>query len=813
MDDQIDFSYKKLQDIISEVEKYSGSILSESDTRLKVIDPILQDVLGWPKADTLTSDRAGTGYTDYTLRINQCSRVILEAKKDSISFDLTNRQSGQAYKLNGPVFDSKQAQDAIDQTIGYNAYKNAELACATNGHEWIVFRANRLGDGQDTLGGKAFIFTSLKGISENFSQFYDLLSLKAVHDLKYRGLFQEVEGIPVRDLSFFKALRLPDTRHLLPRGKFAADFDAIMSSFFQRLKGDEDAEMIQKCFVITPESQLAEQKLSRIAEDVVSKLRDLNTGTGEQLVELIKTVQQQNRNRFVLLIGNKGAGKSTFLDRFFKFILPEEVSDNLVTIRIDVGLSEGDPARIVPWLNNQLLAESESAVFSETSRTWDDFIGAVFFDEYRRWSQVTMRHLYETDKPQFKIEFGRHIEGIRKDKPHDFIKRLLHDIVCSRKKVPCIILDNTDHFTIEFQEAVFQYARSIYEGDLCIFLIPITDKTSWQLSKQSSLQSFESEALYLPVPSVERIIERRIAYLMEKLRVEDEKKRHEYFFGRGIRLDVKNIAAFAASLNSIFSETKSTSDWLGGLANYDIRRMLEITRDVISSPHLPIEELFKAHLAGTAWAIHEWKIKASIIKRKYDIYPVDEHPFVQNIYSLATDVPTTPLLGVRILQLLRDTQLRANRDESQFTPLTAIYEYFSSLGITPRTLEPWVDALFRTGLIFDYDPTKKDIDDTSRFELSSAGKVHLIWGSMEEEYVKAMKEVTPVRDMDIYERLHQYYRSGYSGNWRESLAAFIDYLLDEDARWCVVPDHKHFEGQIRIRNRLIIIRDRVRPRR
>jgi hypothetical protein len=79
-------------------------------------------------------------------------------KRDDISFDLENRQSGQAYKLSGPVFGAS-AREAIEQAIGYNAYKNAEIACASTGREWIIFRANRLRDGNDTMEGKAFVFS------------------------------------------------------------------------------------------------------------------------------------------------------------------------------------------------------------------------------------------------------------------------------------------------------------------------------------------------------------------------------------------------------------------------------------------------------------------------------------------------------------------------------------------------------------------------------------------------------------------------------------------------------------------------------
>jgi hypothetical protein len=380
--------------------------------------------------------------------------------------------------------------------------------------------------------------------------------------------------------------------------------------------------------------------------------------------------------------------------------------------------------------------------------------------------------------------------------------------VSSRKKVPCIILDNTDHFTIEFQEAVFQYARSIHESNFSIFIVPITDKTSWQLSKQGALQSFESEALHLPVPSAERVIERRISYLLDKLQQGEDKVKHEYFFGRGIRLSIPNIHAFAKSLNRIFVETPKISDWLGGLSNFDIRRTLELTRDVISSPHLPIEELFKAHVIGTAMAVQDWKIRNAIIKRRYDIFPADENSFVQNMYALSTDVPTSPLLGIRILQFLRDSQETGNADRT-FVPVAYIYDHMNSLGVHYRAVAPWLEALLKTGLVLDYDPTIKSVSDSSRFEIAPAGKIHLYWGSLERDYVGAMKEVTPIREKETFERLLQLYRAGYSSTWNESMGVFVDYLINEDAQWCEVPDHRHFAGQKGVRRRLTIMRERL----
>ena len=55
MNDSIDVAFQKLRAIVGAIGNYSETIKSESDTRLKVIDPILTEVLGWPVADIGTS--------------------------------------------------------------------------------------------------------------------------------------------------------------------------------------------------------------------------------------------------------------------------------------------------------------------------------------------------------------------------------------------------------------------------------------------------------------------------------------------------------------------------------------------------------------------------------------------------------------------------------------------------------------------------------------------------------------------------------------------------------------------------------------
>ncbi|MCI5227512.1 MAG: hypothetical protein D3918_12845 [Candidatus Electrothrix sp. AX2] len=206
--DPIDKAYETFSSLLPELKVNAESITTEQDTRLKIIDPIFITVLQWVPFNISTEDPTGDGFIDYKFSINGLSKLIVEAKKDSVSLGLANRSPARAYKLSGPVLSkSPQPRGGILQAIRYCGSKNAELACVTNGSEWIIFRGSRLGDGKDTLDGIAFIFPHLDSIKENFELFFDLLSTTAVENYVYRGYFQEAEGQPIRAKAFSRTIR------------------------------------------------------------------------------------------------------------------------------------------------------------------------------------------------------------------------------------------------------------------------------------------------------------------------------------------------------------------------------------------------------------------------------------------------------------------------------------------------------------------------------------------------------------------------------------------------------------------------------
>ena len=794
MTDDIDQAFEAFNRLLNDLPSFQTTLENEADIRLKVIDTVLMDVLGWGKADISPEEPAGDGFVDYKLTIEGVGRVVVEAKKVSREFDLVGRADGTAYKLSGPVFKNADAQEGIFQAIRYSSFKNTELACVTNGFEWIVFRSNRIGDGTDTLDGKAFIFPSLVGIRGNFRTFFDLLHKGRVANLVFRALFQEAEGKIIRHGGFRKALRAAAAATFLPQADIVPELDRLMTSFFQRLSDERDREMLDYCFVETKESKAAEQRLLRVAEDLVGHIRALDTQSGAQLADLLERAKAASLNQFILLVGTKGAGKSTFVQRFFNSQLPSSLRDSIAPVVVNLADSEGDESKVLGWLRGQLLSKAELALGGDVP-TWEELIGHMFFSEYQRWSTSTMAPLYKSDKEQFKIEFGKHIESIRRDSPVEYLRGLLRNFVKGRKRLPCLIFDNADHFSIDFQEKVFQFARSLFEQELCVVMMPITDKTSWQLSRQGALQSFENEALLLPTPSAKQVLEKRISFVLKKMEDEVHKDKGTYFVGKGIRVGISDLMKFVRGLQEVFLTTTKPVYVIGQLANHSIREVLELVRDVVNSPHVGLDEVFKAYVLASAVHVPEYKTWKALIRGRYDIYVAQSAKFVHNMFELNTELETSPLLGLRILQALKDAVVSQGETKSRYMSRMNLLTYVTAMNLERRAVILWLDALLKKALVLNYDPTITDAESATQLEISPSGEQHLYWGRGNYDYLLAMAETTTLLDPAALGALEIANQGLGSRRAQEMIRIFTDYLRREDHLFCRAPDHESYKGQ------------------
>jgi predicted ATPase len=791
----IDAAYDAFTLLLPEIEGYMSSVQTEADVRLKVINRILIEVLHWPYEAISAEPHTDSGFADYALLESSLCRVIVEAKRDGLSLGCEDRRPGGSYKISGGVFNLAAARDGINQAIRYCGEKSSELACVTNGREWILFRGSRLGDGRNTRDGHAFVFPSLASVREQFSLFYNILSRESASRFSYRAYFQEAEGQPIRTTVFQKSIRAVGSAQHLPSSDLSNDIDRIMAAYFQRLTGDDDPGMLEQCFVETTESLHADRQIARIADAIADRIQALETGHGTALAELVERVSQAGRHEFVLIVGTKGAGKTTFITRFFQTVLDKRVLATSVVLRVDLReFSSGDD-KVTDWIDARLIAEAEAQLFADGQPSFREIQG-MFFDEYTRLSKGAWAPIYNAsdDHLAFHTKFGEMVEDMRLNRRHDYLRGILRQAVTNRKYLPILVFDNADHFDIAFQQQVYQYARSIYEVEICLVILPVTDRTSWQLSKHGALQSFEHESFFLPAPRMDEIIRKRIDFVDSRVELERVEPNGRYSISGNLHLTIKDLSVFTRALQRVFLQTSEISEWISDLANHDVRRALALARQFIGSPHLRVDDLVSTYLSGSAVQVAGPRAIRALVRQKYDIYPVGVNDFVQNIYGLNIELATTPLLGVRILQLLADVTPDERRNA--LIDVDQIEAYFGAMSIENRAVRLWLDALLKTGLILDYDATTSSIDASRQVEIAPSGRRHLRWALHDFQYVHAMADVTPLLVEPVYAELQSDQRN--KKEWHRTTGKFLRYLLDEDRSYCTSPKHEAYLSQERV---------------
>jgi len=790
--------------IRNEIRGHESEIETEQDTRFQIIDVMLTEVLGWPRVDIRTEPRIATGYVDYLLGSDSIERMVVEAKRLSTRLIDTRKPHLCWYKAGGPAL--KSAEDGLQQAKSYCVDTATPFAALTSGLQWIGFWALRT-DGTRPGDGKAAAFPSLEAIDRDFAVFYDLFSREGIRQKLYSAHIHTAEGLQVQHGETLRSAIPIEDIHLVPKAPFTADLESVFERFFRSIAESDDPEMLAKCFVESKESREADDNLEKLTRELISRVEVVNSSESSQLQEEIRKAVQSGQGEFVLIIGNKGSGKSTFIERFFAVVLSKPLHRRCLVVKINLADSSGVIEGIGEWLTGQLKAQIEFALFDHGIPGYEELQG-MFMAEYDRWRHGERKFLYERDKQEFKERFGEWIASMVDTNPELYVQRLLERATTQRGLMPCIIFDNADHFPQSFQEAVFQYAQGLFRRAFSFMICPITDKTFWQLSKSGPFQSYDSRVFYLPAPSTKDVLAKRIDFIKEKAQLAGDEREESYFTDCGIRLSIADLSSFAACVEDILVTEEYIGRIVGWLSNHNIRRSLKIAERIVTSPVMGMAKLVKAYVIGEAARPRARETKLALIRGNHTHFHQDTSNFVMNLFGIRPNAITTPLIRSSILRLLMDKDTDIKDANEAYLRVLDIQNYFEPMGVVGATTRDHVQELCNYRLIQPYDPSVNEVSDDLLVRITWAGRIHYGFMLAEKEgsYLSEMALTTPIRDDELVDRVRERLKHGGKMeylDWRKVQQGFLDYCLKQDERLLSIPTMDAYEGQRRMRAEII----------
>lgn len=795
----VDVAEQTLKTLLAEVRIDLPSIESEEDAKVKIINRIFSECLGWSFTQFSCEKKHESGYSDYILKINGIPSLVVEAKRVGIlGIESAITDTHRVLKISGSSL--KQSSSGIQQAFSYASEEGIPIAIVSDGIRWIIFKTWVNGSYREK---EAFVFPSLDAIEKSFSLFYELLAYEHFSKKTYNLLFDEIHNNRQSlSLPLVAALECDEIK-ILQKSPIAFDLEKIFNNFFTQLVGEHNSEIMTECFVESNESRIADYSLEKITTSVLSNIPKFYNRIGSELSELIKgnvqTELPSESDMSVFIVGPTGSGKTTYIDRFFSKILPTSTRDSCLTVKINCLDATGDDSNATGWITESIISSLEANLFSEGYPEYKELQG-MYFNMYRRMSSGVLKKIYENDKAAFDEKFAAYLDKEVNDNREGYLKNLLYFSVSNRNKLPILIVDNTDEFSLEFKTKIFQlcnaYRRHV---KYCMLIFPVTDKSAWSFSKTDIFTIHQSRSFFLPTPSPREVFRKRIDYLNRKLVLADVADKKEYLTSKGIRIELKDVTRFAQVLEDIFVENSFTAKTLGELTNYNIRSIMSLSKRAITSPVMRIEDLITSYL--TTEPISYTKFIDALIRGDYEAYRVstgDDFGII-SVFKISSDRVYSPLLTLRILALLRSIRLVGRDVDERHITAHSIVQYFEALNVDAVHIQKCLAEIVSLRLVEPYDPSVSILSDNQKLAITYKGLAHYDLATRNSVYFYQMALTTSIADPEVARNIRTQYKSSkpFGDITSHVRKLFSDYLIHEDGRFIASGQEKEqFECQL-----------------
>lgn len=805
----IDQAAARLRTLLASLPAEDEKPINESCTRFRVIDPILVDVLGWPRSCVETELVAGEGLNEGRARLDYLLRgadgtpwFVVEAKRrEHVLVD--GRGDYGCFKLTGSVLRACYSGIIDRQMPPYLGRYMPRFGLVTNGEQWIAFLAAARPPSQELGDTNALVFRTLKQIEDEFESFYQAFAYAQVvrgylHDVlvPHRGVIECRSPTP--------GIALDQDRPIDYRPDDAAFYEDLrhaMEGAFSPIQRDPTA--YAACFVESTQSRDADSRLLRMQNELELVLLPATrypNRVGEAVAErpgageasLPSADELRGQGYLVRLVGERSAGKSVFLRRFYEAQLDPAHRRHVALVWIDgEQLAPFEPLQT----SRAALEGLKRAIFGEEGPEWSH-LREIYSREWNAWTRLRGTDP-RTEQPELRAQFADARLTDEANDPMAALERYADFAVRNRRLLPCFVVDNAD--TTESAKRAMAWALSAHLRTFALTTVATEDETLWRLrtSGDDDLSKHAPEQFWLPRPKVREVIERRCEYLRSVLLAgKGQAQPTVVRIGRYRQYNWRvNPDDVVRAVTAVLLDDQEVSNWIGEICNYDIREVLELSKQIVLSPLVRASSLLSAQVAHAPPS--RLRVLRSIIAPKNLQFQPHESIQVLNVFGFWMEGQWAPLLPARLLELLRireDDEHTRRESFPGFAPVVTLLSTFErTLGVPRRITLSALNRMRALRLIETYDPGCLELSgEGMRIKVTPRGRLHLEWCRREAIYVRMMAEVDPIADARVASGMKAAWQTFLTASRerhaqmadaeRELVARYTTYVLDEAER-------------------------------
>lgn len=674
MDEEFEHGRQKLLELI-EFFKENTANLNEATTRLYFIDALLFECLGWTKADVIVEESYRGTFADYVFAAPR-KILTIEAKREGDYFEVPVGSNRINYSLSTITKDNKKLEEALEQVSAYCQKRGIPFGAVSNGHQIVLFIAART-DGSPPLAGRCLVFPSLRFMEQNFLQLWNAISKPAVLQNNLSKILLEQIEVETPPKLSANIINYPGVKQ---RNVFQADLQIVSELVFEDIPNSRD---FQKPFIAACYSQSgALSQYSLLSKNILraryAALFD-SESPGPTAVPAVKRegvsadlLAGSLSRRPILLIGDVGVGKTTFINHF-SLIEAEELLEDAIVVYIDLGtqatLTTDLKEHIVDAFAAQVLSKYEIDIFER------NFIHGVYHFDLDRFEQGLYSDLKDTNPEKYKEAEIRFLEERTQNKEQHLFRSIDHITNGQRKQV-VLFIDNADQRDFDVQQQAFLAAQGISKNTDANVFVSLRPETFHESVKSGALSGYHPKAFTISPPRIDIVIQKRLEYA---LRITGG----EIKVDRSISLELGNLDVIIRAFMHSLDANDDLLELIDNISGGNVRLALDLVKGFFGSGHVDTYKIVEILNKQRAYVIPVHEFLRAIIYRDNEKYDPSRSP-IANIFDVSTASPKEHFLLPSILAYL---QKEAIENKEGFVESVSVYNHAQSLGFTPEQID------------------------------------------------------------------------------------------------------------------------------
>jgi len=728
--------------------------LSEADTRSKMIDEIFKNCLGWSESDIVREERIDGGFVDYVFSIDGIPRFVVEAKKSGMCFQVPLSLKSRKYKLSGIISREKDIMKAIEQAQGYCIEKGTSYGVISNGHQFIIFEAFVTGKGWRN--GSCVIYRSLEDIEEHFVDFWNTLSKNAV---RLNSLRKELSG-ELGGVTYNRPLdKIHNNDEKLVRNHLAGILMPFIYHVFEEITDESKIDILERCYVYDKSYQSTGDQIRSFFVDQLPPQSDKykienfiegKNSAGNFQVNFFKCAdylrKEEPEGSISLLLGGVGAGKTTFLHRFFRIILRSD--EKVLWFYVDFRTAPPELQDFRNFLLNKIVDDYE-----------------------RKYANKLKDELKGLDLQKISPT----IEGLTK----------LFTILKILGYTVSLVVDNVDqHYPLspETQHKVFLETQHLTDALKTVTILSLREESFFKSNLSGVFDAYYIAKFHITSPNFHELIANRINYLLEILDLPSTEIGKKIKTRRTLlHSEIEDLKIFFQILRNSFrtptGKPKYITRFIENIAGSDMRRALELFNLFLISGNTRVHEMLETFKKTGSYQIAYHQVIRSITLGESKYY-ASNRSYIMNVFDVNVGYTSSHFLHLKILQYARDKMQFETSMGRGYLPISKLKQEADKISISGEATEDSLTRLARFKLIvFDHqDP--ECVKTASYFKITQTGLYYLEGLSRRFVYLDLVWIDTPIADENLEKELRYSTQAIDMHERFERTEKFIDYLKE-----------------------------------